>query len=49
MMMAIQTEASALASYLEAESVERLNALSNLVRSLATIQGRKTVVLLSGV
>ena len=43
----IDGEASALASYLEADSVERLNALSNLVRSLATIQGRKTVVLLS--
>ena len=44
---AIEGEASALASYLEAESVERLNAVSNLARSLATIPGRKTVVLLS--
>ncbi len=44
---AIEGEASALASYLEAESVERLNAVSNLVRSLATIPGRKTVVLMS--
>ena len=47
-LLAIQTEASSLASYLEAESSERLHALSNLVRRLSVVQGRKTVVLLSG-
>ena len=36
---AIEGEASALASYLEAESVERLDAVSNLVRSLAIDSG----------
>jgi len=47
-LLAIQTEASSLASYLEAESSERLHALSNLVRRLSLVPGRKTVVLLSG-
>jgi hypothetical protein len=45
---AVQMEATAMASFLEAESTERLEGFSNLIRSLALIQGRKTVVLLSG-
>lgn len=45
---AVQMEATAVAGYLEAESTERLEGFSNLIRSLAVVQGRKTVVLLSG-
>jgi VWFA-related protein len=45
---AVQMEATAMAGYLEAESTERLEGFSSLIRSLAIIQGRKTVVLLSG-
>ena len=45
---AVQMEATAMAGYLEAESTERLEGFSNLIRSLAAIPARKTVVLLSG-
>ena len=45
---AVQMEATAMAGYLEAESTERLEGFSSLIRSLSVIPGRKTVVLLSG-
>jgi len=44
----IVAEATSLAGYMEAESVMRLNGFSNLIRGLAYLPGRKTVVFLSG-
>lgn len=44
----VRQEASAVAGYMEAEAQQRLSALSNLMRGLTRIAGRKTVVLVSG-
>ena len=45
---AVRQEASAVAGYLEADAQQRLSSLSHLMRGLARISGRKTVVLVSG-
>jgi VWFA-related protein len=44
----IEAEATSLAGYMEAESVERLHGFGTLIQSLSYLPGRKTVVLLSG-
>jgi VWFA-related protein len=45
---AVRQEATAVAGFMEADSQMRLAALSNLMRGLSYIQGRKTVLLVSG-
>jgi VWFA-related protein len=45
---AVRQEASAVAGFLEAEAQQRLSALSNLMKGLSRIAGRKTVLLVSG-
>jgi VWFA-related protein len=45
---AVRQEATAVAGFMEADSQMRLSALSNLMRGLSYIQGRKTVLLVSG-
>ena len=44
----VRAEARALAGYLEVEASQRMNELVKLAQSLSFIQGRKTIVLLSG-
>jgi VWFA-related protein len=44
----VRQEASAIAGMVETEAQQRLRSLSNLVRGLSRIPGRKTVVLVSG-
>ena len=44
----IRQEASAIAGMVETEAQQRLRSLSNLVRGLSRIPGRKTVVMVSG-
>jgi VWFA-related protein len=45
---AVRAEASSLAGFYESQSQLRMNGLSHLIRGLATIPGRKTVLLVSG-
>ena len=45
---AVRQEASAVAGFMEADSQMRLSSLSNLMKGLSYIQGRKTVLLVSG-
>ena len=44
----VRAEARALAGYLEVETSQRMNELVKLAQSLSFIQGRKTIVLMSG-
>jgi VWFA-related protein len=44
----VRMEAHGLASYLEGEASQRMNDLARLAQSLAYIQGRKTILLVSG-
>jgi VWFA-related protein len=44
----VEAEATSLAGYMEAESVERLHGFETLIQGLSYLPGRKTVVLLSG-